>query len=125
IALQADDRVATGTIRVDSQTASGGQVSWRPVVEIEGRRHPLVKSRTVIGRGSDADITIADTGTSRKHIEILWDGERGMVRDLGSTNGSTIDGRRFTEAPLTPDTAIRIGRTDVIFRVVAQAAPAT
>ncbi|MFV0318861.1 MAG: FhaA domain-containing protein [Microbacterium sp.] len=122
IALQPDDRVATGTIQVDSQTASGGQVSWRPVVEIAGHRHPLVKSRTVIGRGSDADITIADAGTSRKHVEILWDGERGMVRDLGSTNGSTIDGRRFSEAPLTPDSVVRIGRTDIVFRVVPQAA---
>ena len=46
------------------------------------------KSRTVIGRGSDADITISDAGTSRKHVEILWDGERAMVRDMKSTNGT-------------------------------------
>ena len=122
ITLTHDDAVPTGTIQVDSGTAAG-EVAWRPVIEIEGRRHPLTKSRTLIGRGSDADITIADAGTSRKHIEILWDGERGMVRDLGSTNGSTIEGRRFHEAPLAPDTVIRIGRTDVIFRVVPQATP--
>jgi hypothetical protein len=122
ISLQRDDHVPTGTIEVDSRTASG-QVSWRPVVEIDGRQHPLVKARTVIGRGSDADITIADAGTSRKHVEILWDGERGMVRDLGSTNGSSIDGRTFSEAPLAPDSTIRIGRTDIVFRVVPQAAP--
>ncbi|HET8927337.1 MAG TPA: DUF3662 and FHA domain-containing protein [Microbacterium sp.] len=119
ITLAEDDAVPTGTIQVDSGTAAG-QVAWRPVVEIDGRRHPLTRSRTIIGRGSDADITIPDAGTSRKHIEILWDGERGMVRDLGSTNGSTIEGRKFSEAPLTPDTVIRIGRTDVVFRVVPQ-----
>ena len=56
-----------------------------------GKRHPLVKSRTVIGRGSDADITIADAGTSRKHVEILWDGERAMVRDMKSTNGTLLE----------------------------------
>src|SRR5690606_9104540 len=83
ITITEDDTVPTGTIQVDSGTAAG-QVSWRAVVEIDGVRHPLTKSRTVIGRGSDADITVADAGTSRKHIEILWDGERGMVRDLGS-----------------------------------------
>jgi hypothetical protein len=121
ITLAEDDAVPTGTIQVDSGTAAG-QVAWRPVVEIDGRRHPLTRSRTVIGRGSDADITIPDAGTSRKHIEILWDGERGMVRDLGSTNGSTIEGRTFSEAPLAPDTVIRIGRTDVVFRVVPQSA---
>jgi len=122
ITITEDDTVPTGTIQVDSGTAAG-QVSWRAVVEIDGVRHPLTKSRTVIGRGSDADITVADAGTSRKHIEILWDGERGMVRDLGSTNGSTIEGRKFREAPLAPDTVVRIGRTDVIFRIVPQATP--
>ncbi len=122
IEIARDDTVPTGTIQVDSRTAAG-QVAWRPVVEIAGRRYPLTKSRTIIGRGSDADITIPDAGTSRKHVEILWDGERGMARDLGSTNGSTLDGRAFSEAALPPDSTIRIGRTDIVFRVVPQASP--
>ncbi|WP_345801015.1 DUF3662 and FHA domain-containing protein [Microbacterium sp. AZCO] len=124
ITIARDDQLATGTLRVDSSTAQG-TVSWRGVVDIEGRRHPLVKSRTVIGRGSDADITISDAGTSRKHVEILWDGERAMVRDLGSTNGTLLNGRKVGEAALTPDSTVTIGRTDIVFRVVAQAAPPT
>ncbi|MEZ3161855.1 DUF3662 and FHA domain-containing protein [Microbacterium sp. BWT-B31] len=123
ISLVQDDQLSTGTLRVDSSTAQG-KVSWRGVIDVEGKRHPLVKSRTVIGRGSDADITIADAGTSRKHVEILWDGERAMVRDLGSTNGTQLDGRRVAEAPLPADSTIRIGRTDIVFHVIAQAAPA-
>ncbi|MDL9978069.1 FhaA domain-containing protein [Microbacterium sp. ASV49] len=122
IRLVSDEQLSTGTLRVESQTAEG-RVSWRAVVDIEGKRHPLVKSRTVIGRGSDADITIADAGTSRKHVEILWDGERAMVRDMNSTNGTMLDGRKVTEAGLPPDSTIRIGHTDIVFRVVAQAAP--
>ena len=47
-----------------------------------------------------------------------------MVRDMKSTNGTTLDGRRITEAALPPDSTVRIGRTDITFRVVAQAAPA-
>lgn len=120
VTLRRDDAVSTGTLRVDASTAQGS-VSWRGVVDIDGRRHPLVKSRTVIGRGSDADITIPDAGTSRRHVEILWDGERAMVRDLGSTNGTLLGGRKITEAPLPPDSTVRIGRTDIVFRVVAQA----
>lgn len=123
ITIRRDDSVPTGTIGVDSQTASG-QVSWRAVVDVEGKRHPLTKSRTVIGRGSDADITIADSGTSRKHVEILWDGERAMVRDLGSTNGSFLNGQKVGEATLAPDSTVRIGRTDIVFHVVPQSAPA-
>ena len=123
ITLRRDDDVSTGTLRVESSTAQGGRVSWRGVVDVEGRRIPLTKSRTVIGRGSDADITVADTGTSRKHVEILWDGERAMVRDMKSTNGTLLGGRKITEAALPPDSTIRIGRTDIVFRVVAQASP--
>ncbi|MFF2487034.1 FhaA domain-containing protein [Microbacterium sp. NPDC058062] len=121
IAIRRDEEMSTGTLRVESSTAQGGRVSWRGVVDVEGRRIPLTKSRTVIGRGSDADITVADSGTSRKHVEILWDGERAMVRDLGSTNGTMLDGRKVTEAALPPDATVRIGRTDIVFRVVAQA----
>ena len=92
------------------------------MLDIGGKRYPLTKSRTVIGRGSDADITIDDTGTSRRHVEILWDGKRGQVNDLGSTNGSKLNGQPLTKAPLPPDSIIEIGRTRIIFRVLAQSA---
>jgi len=122
ITIARDEQLTTGTLRVDATTAEG-RVAWRGVVDVEGKRHPLVKSRTVIGRGSDADITISDAGTSRKHVEILWDGERAMVRDMNSTNGTMLNGRKVTEAALPPDATVTIGRTDIVFRVVAQAAP--
>ncbi len=122
VSLTPDDQLTTGTLRVDSRTAAG-EVAWRGVVEIDGQRHPLVKSRTVIGRGSDADITISDAGTSRRHVEILWDGERAMVRDLKSTNGTQLNGRKVSEAALEPGAVITIGQTRITFRVVAQAVP--
>jgi pSer/pThr/pTyr-binding forkhead associated (FHA) protein len=112
ITLSADPQLSAGTLRVASRTEEG-RVSWRAVVDIDGTRHPLRASRTVIA--------IPDPGTSRKHVEILWDGERAMVRDLGSTNGTTLDGRRVIEAPLAPDSVVRIGRTEIVFHVVAQA----
>ncbi|MCT9819443.1 DUF3662 and FHA domain-containing protein [Microbacterium sp. W1N] len=123
ISLAADEQLSTGTLRVDSRTAAGGEVAWRGVVDIAGTRHPLVKSRTVIGRGSDADITIADAGTSRRHVEILWDGERAMVRDMNSTNGTKLNGTKVSEAALPPDSVVTIGRTDIVFTVVPQALP--
>ncbi|ALJ18481.1 FhaA domain-containing protein [Microbacterium sp. No. 7] len=122
ISLVADPQRATGTVGVASATAVG-DVSWHGVLEIAGIRHPLAKARTVIGRGSDADITLDDSGASRRHVEVLWDGERAMVRDLGSTNGTLLDGRRIGNAPLPPDAVFTVGRTEIRFRVVAQAAP--
>ncbi|MEJ1089604.1 DUF3662 and FHA domain-containing protein [Microbacterium sp. Mu-80] len=117
IAIEADERVATGTVRVNSRSVES-RVSWQGVVEIDGRRHPLATARTVIGRGTDADITISDAGSSRRHAEILWDGERAMLRDLGSTNGTKVDGQKVREAGLAPDTTFTIGRTELTFRVI-------
>lgn len=121
IELVADPAVTEGTVQVDSHNVKG-EVAWNPVLDIAGKRYPLTQSRTVIGRGSEADITVDDTGTSRKHIEILWDGKRGQVNDLGSTNGSRLNGQPLTKAPLPADSIIEIGRTRIVFRVLAQAA---
>jgi hypothetical protein len=121
ITLSPDDRVSEGMIDITSVNEKG-EVAWTPVIDVGGRRYPLTKSRTIIGRGSDADITIDDAGTSRKHVEILWDGTRAQVNDLGSTNGSKLNGQPVTKAPLTPDSVIEIGRTRIVFRVIAQSA---
>ncbi len=121
ISLVADASLGQGMIEVTSTNVKGS-VAWSPVLDIAGKRYPIVHSRTVIGRGSDADITVDDTGISRKHVEILWDGSRAQVNDLGSTNGSLLDGSRVSKAPLPPDSVIDIGRTRIVFRVLAQAA---
>lgn len=123
IQLTADSGLSDGLLEVASENTKG-DVAWTPVLEINGTVHPLVKARTVIGRGHDADITVADTGISRKHVEVLWDGSRGQVNDLGSTNGSELNGQRVTRAPLAPESVISIGRTKMIFRVLPQSAPA-
>ena len=117
IDLREDPSLGEGMIRIDSENVRGEGVSWQGVLEVAGTRHPLRRGRTVIGRGSDADITIDDTGTSRKHVAVLWDGEKAEVHDLGSTNGSKLNGRRIDKAQLPPDSVIEIGRTRLVFRV--------
>lgn len=123
IALDQDDTLSQGMIEVSSVNVKG-TVAWTPILDINGKRHPIVHSHTVIGRGSDADITVDDTGISRKHVEILWDGTRAQVNDLGSTNGSLLNGSPVSKAPLPPDSVIHIGRTRIVFRVLAQSADA-
>jgi hypothetical protein len=119
ISLEEDRSLTVGLLEVRS-ASERTEVVWRPVLEIDGRRHPLGE-RTVIGRGSEADITIDDSGISRRHLEILWDGRRAEARDLGSTNGSTLNGARLTHAALPNDSVLQAGRTRMVFRVVAQA----
>jgi len=120
VSLQKQSTLSKGMIEIESVNVKG-TVSWVPVLDIAGKRYPIRKSRTVIGRGSDADITVDDSSISRKHVEVLWDGKRGQVNDLGSTNGSLLNGEKVAKAPLSPDSVIDIGRTRIVFRVVAQA----
>lgn len=117
IALERDEHVATGTVQVSSSSVQS-RVSWQGVIEVDGTQHILTSARTIIGRGTDAGIVIADAGSSRRHAEVLWDGERAMLRDLGSTNGTRIDGQKVSEAALSPGSRFTIGRTDLVFRVV-------
>lgn len=121
ISLHTSDDVPAGTLQVSS-AAVRGDVVWQAALDIDGRRYQVTRARTVIGRGSDADIPIADSGTSRRHVEVLWDGKRGMVHDLGSTNGSRLDGQMVSKALLTDGQTITIGRTNIVFRILASQA---
>jgi hypothetical protein len=121
VSLTEDKSLIEGVLRLHSENVKG-DVVWAPFVEIAGRRYPL-RSRTVIGRGSDADITLDDTGISRKHVEILGDGTRAQARDLGSTNGSQLNGKPLKTAALEPDSVITLGRSRVVFKVLPQAKP--
>lgn len=114
-----DESLSEGQLDVTSKTVEG-RIDWMPVLDVNGTRYPLRRGSTVIGRGTDADITIDDAGASRRHAEVVWDGRRAGVRDLGSTNGTKLDGRRISQAALTPDSLIEIGRTTLVFRVVPQ-----
>lgn len=120
ITLEPDPALSVGMVQVDSRNVKG-QVAWTPVLDVNGKRYPILKGRTVIGRGSEADVTLDDTGASRRHAEVQWDGSRARVRDLGSTNGTQLNGAPLKEAILEPDSVISIGRTRIVFRVLAQA----
>jgi hypothetical protein len=121
VSLRSDPSLAVGVVQVESENVSGS-VTWVAVLEIAGKRYPLAKSRTVIGRGTEADITVDDSGISRKHVEVLWDGTRAQANDLGSTNGSNLNGQRLVSAALEADSVISIGQTTITLRLLPQAA---
>ncbi len=121
IELTEQDSLSEGTLEISSVNVKG-TVAWTPVLDVNGKRYPITRSRTVIGRGTDADITVDDSSISRKHVEILWDGTRAQVNDLGSTNGALLNGVAVAKAPLPADSVIDIGRTRIVFRVLAQSA---
>lgn len=93
----------------------------RPYLDIDGDRYPLMGAITVLGRDDAVDIALDDTGVSRRHSEIRVtnDGPHlvASLSDLGSTNGTFLNGERITSVHLDDGDRITIGRTSLIFRL--------
>ena len=69
----------------------------------------------MIGRSRECDLRITDGNASRRHAEIVQEGDDYVVVDLGSTNGTELNGRRITREELTDGDRITIGATDLVF----------
>ncbi len=81
--------------------------------EVGGRRvaWPLAGTRVLIGRGLDNDIVIDDASVSRHHAEITREGGRAEVRDLGSTNGTFVNGNQVrVSTGVKPGDIVQFGR---------------
>ncbi len=82
---------------------------------LEGREYTIAKLPYSIGSGLTNDLTIADSTVSRRHCEIAEDPQGHLViNDLGSTNGTSIEGVKVTSARLAPNTEIQIGHTRIV-----------
>ena len=111
-------RVATDTGRQSPSVSgrAGSRVQHVLVVDGPGTRHVLSSGRNVIGRGTEADIRLPDTGVSRKHVDVVLDSGTAICEDLGSTNGTLVNGRRITRQPLADGDVIRIGHSVLVYR---------
>jgi hypothetical protein len=89
----------------------------RATLTIDGRVVPLSADRVVLGRSRECDIQIDDGNVSRRHAELDRDGDSGWtVVDLGSTNGTEVNGRRITKRTTLDDgDRIGIGGTELVF----------
>jgi pSer/pThr/pTyr-binding forkhead associated (FHA) protein len=78
-----------------------------------GRKSKLVlkKLPVVIGRGTDAEVRLPDRWASRRHCEIYEIEGAPVVRDLGSTHGTFINGHQVTESHLMPGDRLTVGLT--------------
>jgi pSer/pThr/pTyr-binding forkhead associated (FHA) protein len=77
-----------------------------------GTRSVPIEGTVVLGRGTEADVQLTDTGVSRRHAQIT--GNR--VTDLGSTNGTRVNGTRVTEAELVDGDRLTLGTTEIVYR---------
>jgi hypothetical protein len=81
-----------------------------------GRTYPLGRVSVTIGRLPECDIVIGDPGASRQHARVRFDGERFVLSDLGSTNGTLVNDVQADERALEDGDRVTIGSTILEFR---------
>ena len=86
-----------------------------------GERFLLDTDRAVAGRSGQADIFLDDVTVSRKHAEFVREGERFVVRDIGSLNGTYVNRARIDSAVLTTGDEVQIGKFRMSFHASPQA----
>ncbi len=82
---------------------------------ITGKRFTLSASNVKLGRETDNDIVIADMGASRYHATIARGRDCWVITDQNSTNGTLVNGREITSAPLRDGDIITLGTTEYDF----------
>ncbi|MCQ2104285.1 MAG: GGDEF domain-containing protein [Fibrobacter sp.] len=106
---------------MDQTIATGSNTIKFPAVEMRPhlivlypqnlfKQIPLEKGTVILGRGTDANIKLDDELVSRKHCSLTFDGTKVIVKDLGSTNGTFVDGSPVDSMELDSDNRLQIGK---------------
>ena len=123
VEFREDDKEQAGKLRVEASNKRGSVAPAtasspspeHPIIEVNGERWLLTEPVTVIGRGTEADIIVADTGVSRRHLELRITPTGVIATDLGSTNGTFVEGHKIDAATLLDGSQLTIGRTVIDF----------
>jgi hypothetical protein len=116
VSLVVDDRLHTGAFHITGRMVEGvGGSGAGSLVLPNGDRFSLTESMISIGRHPDCNLVLADPNVSRNHAEIRPQGDRFLVVDLGSTNGTRINGARVEQQLLEDGDEVTFGNTRIRF----------
>lgn len=82
------------------------------------RTYLVHEGSNILGRSNDSDFRLPDTGVSRQHAEITWDGEVAVLVDLQSTNGTTVNEEPVDNWMLADGDVITLGHSNIEVRIV-------
>jgi hypothetical protein len=107
----------TGTFAIDARFREGpGGSGAGSLLLPSGERYVLREHKVVLGRLPDCDITLVDPNVSRQHAEIQPRGDGFVLIDLGSTNGSRVNGIRVAERELRDGDELGFGNIRLTFQ---------
>jgi hypothetical protein len=78
----------------------------------------LLQGATKVGTGGEAHIVVGDSFMSSEHAEIACSANGFMLNDLGSTNGTYVNGRRVSSHELVDNDVFKLGKTDFKFKSI-------
>lgn len=81
------------------------------------REFPLQGERTVLGRRQDCDLRVPTKDVSRQHCAVEVEGDKLVVKDLGSANGTFVNGKRVAEQALKPGDRVRVGPVTFVVQI--------
>jgi hypothetical protein len=104
----------SGTQVISAQDARGGGLTEETLTLVIGpARHPLTKRVSTLGRSRDCDIVLADPNASRVHAEVRHIGMDYFLVDMGSTNGTEVNGEVVKRHALADGDTIVVGTTEM------------
>jgi hypothetical protein len=114
-------RIEESEIIADQSTAILDEGPKMPFLFVESgkdknKEYVLQEGETGVGRGIDNDVILTDVSVSRKHLRVLRDGSNLVLRDLGSGNGTTVNGQRVHQVVLNEGDRIELGETVLVVR---------
>ena len=115
VSLETDPALGPGQCAVTGEIKADPDGRVGTLVTAEGRRIPVADRPIVIGRLSSCDIPLGDPQVSRRHAEVRRDPEGFTVFDLGSTNGTVVNGSPVRERRLADGDELRIGSATIRF----------
>ncbi len=117
VLVKLDPDLGLGSFGLSARFKEGpGGTAGGSLVLPDGARITLAGEPVTIGRATDVEIHLDETSVSRRHAQVRPTADGGwLVADLGSTNGTRVNGAVVTERKLSPDDAISVGDTVIRF----------
>jgi hypothetical protein len=114
IVIHEDPHLSTSTFSITSDVAqSSGPPGW--LVLPDGRRVGITDEIVTIGRLPECAVVLNDPNVSRRHAQLRREGDSVVLVDLGSTNGTKVNGVQVRERRLMPGDTITVGTTAMRF----------